>query len=236
MEETKIAKGTGEEINRQIGEELVRLMHSFGNLFVHVSGEGKIDFRMEGMGSAWAGMIKTIISGDIGCMKPYKGFEVCALDQAIDYLINLELAPHMNLSTNEEWVVTPDVWQAFIMEIKDECTFIGKPKPKYLFELKSLDGETVIATVAIEPLCNEFVVGEFNAAKSAEFVGEIEDYDQPKIKSCFIRVNGDELEIELDKLIYYRHRKYQPRKGDYLLKDVESGYHFILPQEDYSIH
>lgn len=236
MKEVEVKTEHRDVVNGNISDQVVRLMHSFGNLFVHVSGEGKVDFRAHGMGSSWLGMIKNVVSGDVGCMKPYKGYDTCALDQTIDFLLNLELAPHMNISTNEEYVVTQDTWRAFVNSIKEECTFIGKPKPKYKFELKTFDGTKVVATVVIEPLCNEFVIGEYNASESAEYIGVIEDYDQPRINSCFIKVNGEDKEYQLDELISYRHRKYQPRKGDYLLRDLESKFYIILPQEDYSIH
>ncbi|EBY9763963.1 hypothetical protein D5W64_12690 [Salmonella enterica subsp. enterica serovar Saintpaul] len=224
------------EHNASISEEVLRLTHSFGNLLVHVSGEGKVDFRTPGMGSGWLGMIKIIISGDVGCMKPYKGYDTCALDQAIDYLIDIELAPHLNTSLNEEFVVSDERWKAFIMSIKEECSFVGNPKPKYKFELKSDDDKHVVTTIVLEPLANDFVVGEFTAAKHATFIGPITDYDQPKINSCFIVAEGKEYEIDFDKLIHYRHRKYIPRPGDYLLYNEEKGFYVILPQEDYSIH
>lgn len=228
--------GTTAALNAHVNEQLVRLMHSFGNLFVHVSGEGKVDFRAPGMGSGWLGMIKVILSGDVGCMKPYQGYDTCAFDQAIEYLMDLDMAPHLNSSINEEYTVDRERWVKFIQGIKDECSFVGKPAPKYKFELRSDDGKHVITTIILEPMCNTFVVGEYNATKECEYIGVIEDYDQPKIDSCFIQCEGKEYEVELDKLIHYRHRKYQPRKGDYFLFNAESKAYIILPQEDYSIH
>lgn len=222
--------------NATVSDELVKLMHSFGNLFVHVTGEGKVDFRAPGMGAGWLGMIKIILSGDIGCMKPYKGYDTCAFDQAIEYLMDMDMAPHLNSSTNEEFTVSRDVWVAFIQSIKEECSFVGKALPKYAFELKSESGEDVICTITLEPICNGFVVGELAAAKEYSYIGVVEDYDQPKIDSCFIQCEGKEYEIELDKLIHFRNRKYQTRKGDYLLHNEEKGLYLVLPQEDYSIH
>lgn len=223
-------------INAHVSEQLTGLMHSFGNLFVHVSGEGKVDFRAPGMGSGWLGMIKIILSGDVGCMKPYKGYDTCAFDQAIEYLMDLDMTPHLNSSINEEYLVDRETWVKFIQGIKEECSFVGKPLPKYTFELKTADEKHVITTIVLEPMCNGFVVGEYQASKEAEYIGVIEDYDQPKIDACFIQCEGKEYEIELDKLIHYRHRKYQPRKGDYLLFNNDKGVYVILPQEDYSIH
>lgn len=223
-------------VNAAINDEVLRLTHSFGNLLVHVSGEGKVDFRTPGMGSGWLGMIKVIISGDVGCMKPYKGYDTCALDQAIDYLIDIELAPHLNMCSNEKYLVSDEAWKSFIMDIKEECSFVGSPKPKYKFELRSEDDEHVITTITLEPLANDFVVGEFTAVSKATFIGLITDYDQPKIASCFITAEGKEYEIDLEKLIHFRHRKYIPRPGDYLLRDEDKDVFIIIPQEDYSIH
>ncbi|AEV89621.1 hypothetical protein OBP_184 [Pseudomonas phage OBP] len=225
-----------EAINKLVAEELTKLMHSFGNLFIHVSGEGKIDF-LQKDGPGWLGMIKYVVSGDIGCMKPYKGYDTCALDQAIDYLLNLEYAPHLNSSANEEFLPDDETWKKFIMDIKEECSYQGHPKPKYKFELLGGDdGKTVVTTVTLEPICNEFIVGEYKASQKAEFIGEIDDYDQPKINGCWVKVGDKIIDIELDKLIHFRHRKYQPRKGDYLLHDESKGVYIILPQADYSIH
>lgn len=225
-----------EAINKLVSEELTRLMHSFGNLFIHVSGEAKVDFRQTD-GPGWMGMIKYIVSGDMGCMVPYKGYDTCALDQAIDYLINLDIVPHLNFSTNEQYVPDQEDWRKFIMGIKEECTYLGHPKPKYRFEmLGGDDGKTVVAVVTLEPICNDYIAGEYKASQNAEFLGIISDYDQPKLKECWVVVNGETIDIPLDKLIHYRHVKYQPRKGDYLLRDESKGVYIILPQEDYSIH
>lgn len=225
-----------EAMNKLVSDELTRLIHSFGNLFIHVSGEGKLDF-LQKEGPGWMGMIKYIVSGDMGCMKPYKGYDTCALDQAIDYLLNLESMPHLNLSTNEQYLPDAETWRKFIMEIKEECTFLGAPKPKYKFELLGGDdGKTIVTTIVLEPICNDYIAGEYKASQKAVFLGTIEDYDQPKTNGCWVLVNGEVIDIELDKLIHFRHRKYQPRKGDYLLHDESKGVYIILPQEDYSIH
>lgn len=218
-----------------VGQELIRLMHSFGNLHVHISGEGKVDF-LQKEGPSWLGMIKFIISGDIGCMKPFKGYDVSALDQAIDYLLNLDQAPHSNLSTNEEFVPDVESWKKFVMDIKESTEFTGNPKPIYKFSmLGGKDGKTVITTVTIEPLANQDVVGEFGAVQKNTFLGMIEDYDQPKIDSCFIKAEGTEYEIQLDKIITFRNKRI-PQRGDYLLKDEETEMYIVIPGEDYSIH
>lgn len=224
-------------INQHLSDEIIRLNHAFGNLLVHVSGEGKVDFRAAGQGSGWLGMIKVIYSGDTGCMKPYKGYDTCAFNQAIEFLMDLDMVPHMNLGSNEEYTVTPETWRKFVQGIEEECSFVGSPKKKYVFELKQEDGDKVITTIVLEPLCNEFVVGEVTAAKHCELIGIISDYDQPLIKSCFIVAEEKEYKIELENLIHFRHRKFIPRKGDYLLRHHENeNVYIVLPQEDYSIH
>lgn len=230
-----------EVINKDISTELIRLMSRIGNLHVHVSGEGKVDFRGALNNSAWVGMLSTIISGDIGCMRPYDKYPTCALDNALDFLYNLECAPHLNMGGNEDHVPSTERWQTFIDGIREELTNLTEAsyKKQYtytLFKGDLVDNE-VLVTVTIKPLCNEFVVGEYIAANTYNLVGEIEDFDQPKIKSCFITANGEDLEIELDKLIHYRNKKwFQPDKGDYLLHDEKSGVYVILPKEDYSFH
>lgn len=231
-----VADGPMVAINKDISDTLIHLTNTFGNLLVHVSGEGKIDFQQK-ESSSWLGMVKYIISGDIGCMKPYKGFDVSAFDQAIEYLLALENLPHLNSSINEEYVVSSEKWREFILGIKEDLSFVGSYKKKYFYELKGGDsGDVIVATISIEPLVNRFVVGEFNAAKNLEFLGELDDYDQPMIKSAVITINGEDMTIGLERLIHFRGRKYQPRKGDYLLYDKEKDYYVILPQEDYSIH
>ncbi|QYN79927.1 hypothetical protein PQD71_gp034 [Kosakonia phage Kc263] len=228
-------------LNELVSDELKRLMHRFGNLLVHVSGEGKVDFRgATGDNCGWIGMSKTIISGDLGCMTPYSGFDTCALDVALDFLYNLDLAPHLNSSINEEFVPAPEEWRKFIDGIKVELKNLLEPnfKMRYTFTLYNDEEQKVpVATVRLEPLCNAFVIGEFNAAGKHEYLGVIEDYDQPKINHCWITVNGSTIDdIELKRIIHFRHRRYQPRKGDYLLYDAEKDVYIILPQEDYNIH
>lgn len=228
------------ELNAAVSTELQLLMHRFGNLFLHISGEGKVDFRSSaGDGHGWLGMLKTVISGDIGCMTTYPGYDTCALDTALDYLYGIDLFPHLNSSVNEEYVPSPEQWRKFVDGIREELKTLpeSKYKPKYQYKYYAdSDTDTAIVTVTLEPLCNTFVVGEYNASNKHEYLGVIEDYDQPKIKTAFVRVNGEEIEIELERLIHFRHRLYQPRKGDYLLFDAENNAYIILPQEDYSIH
>lgn len=223
-----------ELINRHISTELVTLSNTFGNLLVHLSGEAKLDFRIEHNVGPWLGMIKNIISGDIGCMRPMKGYDQSAFDLAIDLLLNVQNAPHLNLPDNEKYVVSAEKWREFIMSIKEDRSFVSHDEVRYMYELKV--GDVVVTRIKFEPLVNTFVVGEFRAAQRLDFVGEISDYDQNRINSAWVVVNGEEIDVDLSRLIHYRHRKYQPGKGDYLLYDREKDYYVLLPREDYSIH
>ena len=225
------------EHNARLSTSLINLTHSMGNLLVHISGEGKIDFR--GAGQGWCGMIKNIISGDIGCIVPYEGYDTCALQQALNMLYALDNVPHLNSSANEQYLVEDANWKIFVDSIKDHFEDLDPHnyKTKYKFTLKGGDdGKTTVCTITLEPLCNGFVIGEFNAAEKFDFIGEITDYDQPKLKECWVVCEGQTYDIHLDKLIHYRHRMFQPRKGDYLLYSGEGDFYVILPQEDYSIH
>lgn len=229
-----------EIFNRNISTELLRLMSVFGNLHVHVSGEAKVDFRGAlGQNNAWVGMTSTIISGDIGCLRPYESYPTCALDNALDFLYNLECAPHLNSSINEEHVPDSVQWKAFVDEIEKEMKNLvdANYKKLYQFELKLEGAEIPTVIVTLKPLCNEFVSGEFIAANKYSFLGVIDDFDQPKLKSCFIVANGKEYEVDLAKLIYFRNKTFfAPDKGDYLVKDEDTGFYVVLPKEDYSIH
>lgn len=229
-----------EVLNKTISNDITKLTHRIGNLFIHLSGEGKVDFR-GGLGdnSGWAGMVKKVISGDLGCFTPYDGSDVCALDQAFDYLMALDIAPHLNSSLYEEYLVDTSDWLAFLKEAYDKLKGLSSDeyKRRYMFTLKGgKDKDIPVVTLRLEPLVNVFVVGEYQSLVKHTFLGEIDDYDQPHIRKAFIMIDGKELEIELNRLICFRHRKYQPRKKDYLLHDEENDVYIILPQEDYSIH
>jgi hypothetical protein len=221
--------------NRTISEDLIMLTNTIGNLLIHVSGEGKVDFRQK-EGPGWLSMIKYIISGDIGCMRPYKGYDTCAFEQAIEWLLNLESVPHLNSSVFEEYVVEPEKWREFVLGIKEDLSFVGAFKKQYIYELKGGPlGDDVIAVIKLEPLVNAFVTGEFQATRKMEFMGQMEDYDE-ELKFITPTINGKDLKIDRERLVIFRGPKFRPRKGDYLLFDEEGNYYVILPQEDYSIH
>lgn len=228
--------------NRQLSAELLNLMSKIGNLHLHVSGEGKVDFLGEGT-KGWVGMYSVIYSGDIGCLIPYENYPKCALDNAVEALGALECLPHLNSSINEKYTPDSDQWAKFVLDIKQYFIDMkpGEEKAQYQFKLELAGDDDVLlppsVVVTLKPLCNEFVVGEFNATKKYNYIGQITDFDQPKIKNCFIVAEEKEYEIELDKLLHFRNKsRWEPSKGDYLLFNPETSIYVILPKEDYSIH
>lgn len=223
-----------EDKESYIEPELMKLMHRFGNLFVHVTGEGKVDFRDKSRTTDTKyGMVKFIISGESGCMTPLQGYDTCALDQAIDKLLSYEVVPRKG---KEDSIEEFFGWEEFVTEcvrrsIKDTCG----TKAYYRYRYPDPTGGDLLI-VTVEPLCNAMVVGEYNAGNDCEYIGVIDDIDKPKIKSHIITVDGKDLEVFDEEMIHFRGLKYVPKKGDYLLKDPETNYYIILPQEDYSIH
>lgn len=229
-----------DDINQDIATDIIHLMNTIGNLHIHVSGEGKVDF-VGGAGdsSGWCGMVSTIISGDAGCMKPYDNNPKCALDAAIKFLRYLEPVPHLNSSINDKHVPTLKAWldQVSIIETKLKALKETDYSVKYVYEIKlEEEGEPVIV-ITLKPLSNVFVVGEFQATRKFDYIGEIQDYDQPMSNAVVITCEDKDFTIQFENLIYYRNRKHRwPRKKDYLLKDPDSDKYVVLPQEDYSIH
>lgn len=223
--------------NDIIRSELITLMSRIGDLWIHVNGEGKIDFSDTFKQPATVAMVQYIIAGDIGCLTPYEGYNDCALGNALNLLYQMDPVPHLNSSAFEKYVPTVEEWKEFVDSIKKHMTELSDSsyQVKYLFELKK-EGE-VIATVVLKPICNAFVVGEYQASNKYEFIGEIEDYDQPMIDNVIITADKKDFTIPNSKLTYYRNRiRWFPRKGDYLLRDTRSDNFLVLPQEDYSIH
>lgn len=225
-------------VNQGIAGDIVHLMNVIGNLHLHVSGEGKVDF-LGGAGptNGWVGMASSVISGDTGCMKPYDDNPKCALDAVIEYLRYLVPVPHLNSSEYEKFTPTKEKWEEFITTIETEMKALKEAdyKVKYSFKMVK-DGETIVV-VTMKPLCNAFVVGEFRATRNFIYIGEIQDYDQPMTNAVVITCEDKDFTIQFENLIYYRNRKHRhPRKSDYLLKDPDSDKYVVLPQEDYSIH
>lgn len=223
--------------NELIRSELIKVMSLIGDLWIHVNGEGKIDFADVFKRPAHAAMVQSIIAGDIGCLTPYEGYEDCALGNAIDLLYQMDPVPHLNSSAFEKYVPTIEEWKEFVDSIKKHMEDLSESsyQIKYTFELKK-EGE-VIATVVMKPICNAFVVGEYSAGNKYELLGEMDDYDQPMIDNVVITIDGKDITIPNNKLTYYRNRiRRFPRKGDYLLRDLKSDNYLVLPQEDYSIH
>lgn len=225
-------------VNQGVATDIIHLMNVIGNLHLHVSGEAKVDF-LGGVGNTngWASLVSTIISGDTGCVKPYDGNPKCALDAAIGYLRFMTPVPHLNSSEYEEFVPTKEEWEAFIVTIETEMKALKETEYKVKYSFEMVKDDKVIVTVTLKPLCNVFVVGEFQATRKYNYIGEVQDYDQPMTNAIVISCEGKDHTIKFEHLIYYRSRKHRfPRKGDYLLKDPDSENYVVLPQEDYSIH
>lgn len=239
MSEEKYVK---DPVVTAIREQIKRVTSKIGNLHLHINGESKLDFFV-GKTPSLTPMYSIIISGDNGCLHPYDEQEDnCALDEALLILRSVKVVPHLNSSEFEKYVVSPEEWAKWIDDIEDdfkEHARLGQYLHKYDFSLNKLvDGVNVtVATINIQPIVTEFVIGEITAADKATLIGIIDDFDKPKIKSVIVTVNNEDIEIEDDKILVYRNkRRFQPGKGDYLLKDVESEVYYILPGEDYSIH
>lgn len=225
-------------VNQGVADDIVHLMNTIGNLHLHVSGEAKVDFRGgAGPTNGWAGLVSTIISGDTGCMKSYDNNPKCALDAVIEYLRYLEPVPHLNSSEYEEFVPSKEEWDTFVDDIETSMKGLKVSDYEIKYHFGLTKNGVVVTTVTLKPLCNVFVVGEFRATRNFNYIGEIQDYDQPMTNAVVIRCEDEDHTIQFENLTYYRSRKHRwPRKGDYLLKDPNSDKYVVLPQEDYSIH
>lgn len=216
-----------------IRQELKKLMHNFGNLSLHVTGEGKVDLvGITATGSTWMGMFKTIITGDTGCIYPLPGYDVTALDQVIDILLDIETRPHMNIVDNEKYCIDTESYKSEILAFKEEIKNDGHYSSRYIKEIK-VNG-VVVMVITIEPLVNEFVIGEYTAAQKNVFLGPIENYVTFGDDVCKITADSTEYEFNVKDLILYR--DFVPKAGDYLLLDEERKAYVILPGYDYSIH
>lgn len=242
--------------NERIRSDINMLTHKFGNLEVHLSGEGRTSF----LGTAdngWVGFAHLVFDGDIGCMTPYPGYDVCALDNGFGFLHKLEVVPHLNMGSCSEYVISKDSWkrqlEKFKKEIKD-----NPYQPTYHYSIKGKSEEdpeeVTVVTIKIKPLVNEFVTGEYNAAEKGEYLGRIAKVDTTREDGItLIRSTKDKDEFEvvvlLDKVAEELadrenrivlnqdnttvYRGIIPREGDYLVKDVQSGDFVVIPAMDY---
>lgn len=216
-----------------IRQELKKLMHNFGNLSLHVTGEGKVDLvGVTAAGSTWMGMFKTIITGDTGCIYPLPGYDITALDQVIDILLDIETRPHMNIVDNEIYCVDGESYKAEILAFKEEIKNDAYYSSRYTKEIK-VNG-VVVMTITVEPLVNEFVIGEYNAAQKNVLLGQIEDYVGEGDGIINFTADGTSYEFKTSDLVLYR--DFIPKVGDYLLLNEEKGKYVVLPGYDYSIH
>lgn len=242
--------------NERIRSELNVLTHKFGNLELHLSGEGRTSF----LGTAengWVGFAHLVFDGDIGCMTPYPGYDVSALDNAFSFLSKLEMVPHLNMGSCSGYTVSKDSWKRYMEKFKKEIK--DNPyQPYYTFSIKGKSEEDLedvdVVTIKIKPLVNEFVSGEYNAAEKGEYLGRIAQVEGTGDDGVtLVRVeNGQatfEVTVLLDKvseeladrqnLIVLNqdnttvYRGITPSEGDYLVKDVQSGDFVVIPAMDY---
>lgn len=223
-------------------ETLERLTRKFGNLFLHISGESKVSF-LGLKGNSWNGFITTCFDGDLGCMERIEDERPCALDNAFQFMKDLTITPHLNLDENSKYTLTEEEWNdellAFAKYVEEN------PFQKYFLHRVYHKGEPnddkAVITIELRPLCNTYVIGEYQASNEAEFLGEVtavkskDGFDTlifSRDKFAFL------LETTNDKHLYsnencIKYREHIPTKGDYLLRDNGTGKLVILPKNDY---
>ncbi len=99
-------------------DTLERLTRKFGNLFLHISGESKVSF-LGLKGNSWNGFITTCFDGDLGCMERIEDERPCALDNALQFMRDLTITPHLNLDENSKYTLTEEEWN-IILELAGE--------------------------------------------------------------------------------------------------------------------
>ena len=149
----------------------------------------------------------------------------------------------MNLDENSKYTLTEEEWNdellAFAKYVEEN------PFQKYFLHRVYHKGEPnddkAVITIELRPLCNTYVIGEYQASNEAEFLGEV---TAVKSKQGF-----DTLIFSLDKFEFLlettnnkhlysnenciKYREHIPTKGDYLLLDNGTGKLVILPKNDY---
>lgn len=234
--------------NQRIRSTINQLVRKFGDIELRLSGEGKISF-LGTVGSGWVGFAHLIFDGDMGCMTPLDGYEQSALDIAFVYLKKLSPVPHLNIAEKDEYLITHDTWLRSMDRFK--ANIRDNPNQEYYrHELKvdTPQGEEVIATIQITPLCNPFVSGEFSMSEHATLYGTIMstgklgvalggngEQDEWEVVCSLELFDGPE-EAELVSLNHRNTAVYRsiiPRPGDYVMKDVATGDYVVLPKDDY---
>lgn len=221
---------------------LERITRKFGDLYLHLSGEGKVSF--QGLSDASAsGFIVTRFDGTFGCMERLIEDCTCALQDAILFMGNLNIVPNLNLDENSKYTLTPEEWNKELSDFakKIEENPFKKDFHHYIYYKDKNGKDETVISIVLQPLCNAEVIGEFHASSEAEFLGEVtavkskDGYDTIMFTSdkfAFL------LETTNDKHLYddencLKYRRHIPTAGDYLLRDNGSGKLIVLPRRDY---
>lgn len=223
-------------------DTLERLTRKFGNLFLHISGESKVSF-LGLKGNSWNGFITTCFDGDLGCMERLEDERPSALDNAFQFMRDLTITPHLNLDENSKYILTEEEWNS---ELDQFLEFIeSNPSNKTYQHYVYYKGETnkieTVITIQLKPLCNTYVIGEYQASNEAEFVGEVTAvkskdgfdtliFSRDKFAFLLETTNDNHLYTNENSIKY---REHLPTKGDYLLRDNGTGKLVILPKNDY---
>lgn len=221
---------------------LERITRKFGDMYLHLSGEGKVSFQGLRDGSA-SGFIVTRFDGTFGCMERLIEDCTCALQDAILFMGNLNIVPNLNLDGNAKYVLTAEEWNKELFDFakKIEENPFKKVFHHYIYYTDENGKNETVISVVLQPLCNAEVIGEFHASNEAEFLGEVtavkskDGFDTlifSRDKFAFL------LETTNDKHLYsnensLKYREHFPTKGDYLLRDNGTGKLVILPKNDY---
>ena len=223
-------------------ETLERLTRKFGNLFLHISGESRVSF-LGLKGNSWNGFITTCFDGDLGCMERLEDERPSALDNAFQFMRDLTITPHLNLDENSKYTLTEEEWNSELDQFLEfiESNHFNKTYQHYVYHKGETNKIETVITIQLKPLCNTYVIGEYQASNEAEFVGEVTAvkskdgfdtliFSRDKFAFLLETTNDNHLYTNENSIKY---REHIPTKGDYLLRDNGTGKLVILPKNDY---
>lgn len=223
-------------------DTLERLTRKFGNLFLHISGESKVSF-LGLKGNSWNGFITTCFDGDLGCMERLEDERPSALDNAFQFMRDLTITPHLNLDENSKYTLTEEEWNSELDQFLEfiESNPFNKTYQHYVYHKGETNKIETVITIQLKPLCNTYVIGEYQASNEAEFVGEVTAvkskdgfdtliFSRDKFAFLLETTNDNHLYTNENSIKY---REHIPTKGDYLLRDNGTGKLVILPKNDY---
>lgn len=223
-------------------DTLERLTRKFGNLFLHISGESKVSF-LGLKGNSWNGFITTCFDGDLGCMERLDDERPSALDNAFQFMRDLTITPHLNLDENSKYTLTEEEWNSELDQFLEfiESNPFNKTYQHYVYHKGETNKIETVITIQLKPLCNTYVIGEYQASNEAEFVGEVTAvkskdgfdtliFSRDKFAFLLETTNENHLYTNENSIKY---REHIPTKGDYLLRDNGTGKLVILPKNDY---